>query len=56
VDNIKIYLIETEWIGMDWIDLIQDKDKWRALMNTVMDLRVPQNVGKFLSGYTTDGF
>jgi hypothetical protein len=41
VDNIKIYLRETGWDGMDWIDLAQDRDQWRALVNTVMNLRVP---------------
>jgi hypothetical protein len=41
---------------MDWIDLAQDRDQSRALMNTVMNLRVPSNVVKFLSGCTIDGF
>jgi hypothetical protein len=39
--------------GMDWIDLSQGRDQWRALMNTVMNLRVPYNSGKFLSSCTT---
>jgi hypothetical protein len=41
VDNIKIYLREIGWDGMNWIDLAQDRDQWRALVNTVMKLRVP---------------
>jgi hypothetical protein len=40
VDNIKRYLREIGWDGMDWIDLAQDRDQWRALVNTVMNLRV----------------
>jgi hypothetical protein len=39
VDNIKIDLREIGWDGMDWIDLAQDRDKWRALVKTVMNLR-----------------
>jgi hypothetical protein len=40
-DNIRIDLREIEWDGMDWIDLAQDRDQWRALLNTVMNLRIP---------------
>jgi hypothetical protein len=40
VDNIKMDLRETEWDGMNWIDLSQDTDQWWALVNAVMNLRV----------------
>jgi hypothetical protein len=41
VDNIKIDLREIGWCDMDWIDLAQDKNHWRTLVNTMMNLRVP---------------
>jgi hypothetical protein len=41
VDNIKMDLGEIGWDGRDWIELAQDRDQWRALVNTVMNLRVP---------------
>jgi hypothetical protein len=41
VDNIKMDLRQTGWDGMDWIDLAQDREQWRALANTVMNLLVP---------------
>jgi hypothetical protein len=41
VDNIKMDLKEIGWDGMNWIELAQDRDKWRALVNTAMNLRVP---------------
>jgi hypothetical protein len=41
VVNIKIVLREIGWDGMEWIDLAQDRDQWRAFENTVMKLRVP---------------
>jgi hypothetical protein len=41
VDNIKMDLREIECDGMAWIDLAQDRDHWSALVNMVMNLRVP---------------
>jgi hypothetical protein len=41
VDNIKMDLREIEWDSMDWTDLVQNRNQWRALVNTVMNLRVP---------------
>jgi hypothetical protein len=41
VGNIKTDLRERGWDGIDWIDLAQDRDQWRAFVNTVMNLRVP---------------
>jgi hypothetical protein len=41
VNNIKMDLRKIEWDCMDWIDLTQVRDQWRALVNTVMNLRVP---------------
>jgi hypothetical protein len=34
--------------GMDWIDMAQDRDRWRAVVSVVMNLRVPRNCGEFL--------
>jgi hypothetical protein len=44
-DNIEMDLREIEWGGLDWIDLAQDRDKCRTLVNTVMNLQVPLNIG-----------
>jgi hypothetical protein len=41
VDSIKMHLRETVLGGMDWIDLVQNWDQWKVLVNTIMNLRVP---------------
>jgi hypothetical protein len=40
-DNIKMDLQEVEWRGMDWIDLVQDRDWWLSLVSTLMNLQIP---------------
>jgi hypothetical protein len=41
VGNIKMDHGEIKWVGMDWISLSQDRDQWKALVHTVMNLQVP---------------
>ena len=48
-DNIKMDLQEVEFGGTDWIDVTQDRDRWRALVKAVMNLRVPLNAWNFLT-------
>ena len=48
-DNIKMDLQEVGCENMDWFDLAQDTDSWWALLNAVMNLRVPLNAENFLS-------
>jgi len=48
-DNIKMYLKEVGCGGMDWIELAQDRDRRRTLVNAIMNLRCPLNAGNFLT-------
>jgi hypothetical protein len=48
-DNIKMDLREIVFGDVDWIHLAQDRDRWRAVVNTVMNLRFPYNAGNFLT-------
>jgi len=48
-DNIKMDLQEVGYGGMGWIQLAEDRDRWRALVNAIMNLQVPLNVGNFLT-------
>jgi hypothetical protein len=54
--NIKMDLIQIGLNGVDWISLVQDRNKWRALVNSAMNHRVLSNAGKISSGYTTGSF
>jgi hypothetical protein len=55
VDNIRMDRGEVGWGDVDWIDLAQDRNRWRALVNSVLNLRVPWNAGKLCSGLTSSG-
>ena len=55
-DNIKMNLQEVGCEGMDWSDVAQDRGRWRALVNAVMNLRVVWNAGNFLTSGEPIGF
>jgi hypothetical protein len=55
IDNIKMDLLEIGLGVVDWIGLAQDRYRWTALVNAVMNLQFPQNAVKLLSGCTTFG-
>jgi hypothetical protein len=48
-------LLEFGWGDVDWIGLAQDMNRWRALVNSVLNLRIPQNTGKLSNDLTTGG-
>jgi hypothetical protein len=41
LDNIRMHFVDVGWGDVDWIGLAQDRDGWRALVNSVLNLRVP---------------
>jgi hypothetical protein len=51
IDSIKIDLKVLRLEGVNWIHLAQDRGRWRALVNMVMNLRVPQKTGNFLTSW-----
>ena len=51
--DVKMVAQDVGWRGIDWIDLAQDRDSWRAPVNAIIDLRVPINAGNFLTRLTS---
>jgi hypothetical protein len=56
VDNVRMDLGEVGWGDVDWVGLAQDRNRWRAVVNSVLNLWVPCNAGKLSSGLTSSGF
>jgi len=54
--TIKVGLQEVGWRGVDWIELAQDRHRWRTLVNAAMNFRVPLNAGKFLASWEPVSF
>jgi hypothetical protein len=55
VDNIRMDLEEVGWGDVNWIGLAKDRNRWRAVVNSVLNLRVPRNAGKLSSSLTSSG-
>jgi hypothetical protein len=55
VDNIRMDLGEVGWGDVDWIGMAKDRNRWRALVNSALNHRVPRNAGKLSSGLTSSG-
>jgi hypothetical protein len=55
VDNIRMDLGEVGWGDVDWIGLAKERNRWRALVNWVLNLQVPLNAGELSSGLTSSG-
>jgi hypothetical protein len=53
VDNIRMYLREVGWGDVVWIGLAKDRNRWRAVVNSVLNLRGPRNAGKLSSGLSS---
>jgi hypothetical protein len=56
VDNIGMDLGEVRWGDVDWIGLAKDRNRWRALVNSALNLQVPLNARKLSSSLTSSGF
>jgi hypothetical protein len=55
LDNIRMDLGVVGWGDVDWIGLAKDRNRWRALVNSVLNFRVPRNDGKLSSGLASSG-